>query len=115
MYESDKQITHRAVGDSLFQSGHRTPKKVAEVVMRWLKTDFDEGFKNKGCTLEIGQQHDGSSCGVFVINAVAHHVLGAPLITQAEQRLERMRWFVNLTKTDVALDQVSIRLRYITP
>ena len=79
--------------------------KILHGLERWLKTNFQRSFKNLGQTLPIGTQKDAISCGICVLNALEHALLGAPLFTDDRRNLLRVQYFTNITK--LLLDHVS--------
>lgn len=80
---------------------HRGLKKWLEVVFRAL-------FKDLGNAFLIGQQEDGESCGICVINAIEHAMFGVPLFTDEDRYALRVRYFVEVVK--YLLDNVSVFL-----
>ena len=62
-------------------------------------------FKDMGQVLPIGKQADTNSCGVCVINAMAHVALNAPLFTHSQRNHHRIRYFVDMV--GYLLDNVS--------
>ena len=53
-------------------------------------------YKSENAGFAIGKQQDRSSCGVCVLNAMEHAMLGTALFTHANRSLVRMGLFVKL-------------------
>lgn len=51
-----------------------------------------------GNTLPIGQQKDGHSCGICVVNAIEHAMSDVPLFTDADRYHLRIWYFVEAVK-----------------
>jgi hypothetical protein len=79
-------------------------KELMAAVKRWLESQFDGEWTNKGRSLPIGCQLDSYSCAICAINAIAHAVFGDQLWEQKRASCERATWFTTLVKNH--LDQV---------
>ena len=90
------------LGDSL--GGN--PKELMTAMKKWLKSQFDGNWVNRGHSLPIGCQLDSHSCAICAVNAIAHAVSGDRLWEQKIATYERATWFTNLVKAH--LDQVCI-------
>jgi hypothetical protein len=69
-------------GDSLFQ---QIPKSEHKTFTRWMMRLFQRSGSTMNdpvpvLPLPIGSQHDSASCGLFALNAIAHHYIGHPLL-----------------------------------
>lgn len=60
----------------------------------WILASFNRRFEIRGGTMEIGNQTDMSSCGLFAINAIEHAVFGEALYQQSDIPSYRAWWFV---------------------
>ena len=76
-------------GDSL---GRKMPKREHHACKRWIKhlinrsSKFTSGEIAIG-HLPIGNQKDSNSCGLFALNAIAHHYINTPLLPSDETSL----------------------------
>ena len=71
-------------GDSL---GQQIPTRQHQAFERWISHLINRSSKisaHKNITLHqlpTGHQNDGTSCGLFALNAITHHYLGYPLLS----------------------------------
>ncbi|KAG1863234.1 hypothetical protein DFJ58DRAFT_839203 [Suillus subalutaceus] len=79
-----------ACGDSLDPKSR--PELIINKLQWWFSKRFDGEFKDLGPTLSHGHQVDSSSCGLFAINTIEHHVFGCTLGIP-NPASERARWF----------------------
>ncbi|KAG1863253.1 hypothetical protein DFJ58DRAFT_912422 [Suillus subalutaceus] len=79
-----------AYGDSLDPKSR--PELIINKLQWWFSKRFDGEFKDLGPTLSHGHQVDSSSCGLFAINTIEHHVFGCTLGIP-NPASERARWF----------------------
>jgi hypothetical protein len=79
-------------GDSLGPDDSRVKK----AVIWWIAVHTKQQFFHTH--LLIGRQTDTASCGLFTMNMLTHFFLPEhPLISQADVRAERLRWFYRAT------------------
>lgn len=87
------------LGDSF---GGRNPNKELQQICRglekWLSVAFRVEFKDLGNTFPIGQQADGHSCGICVVNAIEHAMFGVLLFTDGDCYCLRVQYFVEAVK-----------------
>ncbi|KAF9779588.1 hypothetical protein BJ322DRAFT_1167867 [Thelephora terrestris] len=86
-------------GDSF---GDRNPNAELQQIRRgltnWLSVVFGVSFADLGNALPIGQQEDGHSCGICVINAIEHAIFNVPLFTDENRYRLRVQYFVEAVK-----------------
>ena len=83
-------------GDSLSQETYPTLPDLCTGLEKWLNHLFPGKFSYGGRQLPIGQQDDGSSCGLCVMNAAEHKMLGAPLVTPDRSQHIRVQYFFDI-------------------
>jgi hypothetical protein len=64
----------------------------------WCFQVFGEQFKDCGEAFAIGEQDDGYSCGICVINAMESAILGTPLFTHEARYRLRVQCFVTIVR-----------------
>ena len=74
------------------------PKQFMKTVKRWLESQFTGKWKDEGNSFPIGLQHDGNSCAICAINAIAHAIFNDRLWEQRRAVIERAEWFSILAK-----------------
>lgn len=86
-------------GDSLKSSVVRQDLKQIHLgLAKWLKAIFGANFKDMGRTFAIGQQEDGHSCGICVINSFEHELFGSALFTHGGRNILRIHYFTEAVK-----------------
>ncbi|KAH7906400.1 hypothetical protein BJ138DRAFT_1016289 [Hygrophoropsis aurantiaca] len=75
--------------------------RYGQSVQTWLKKQFGSSFQDEGDTLEHGVQKDQFSCGICVVNAIAHCVFGDELFTHAKRFALRIALFAELVDSQV--------------
>jgi hypothetical protein len=78
-----------------------------KAVKRWLQSQFNGTWVNKGNSLSIGTQYDGNSCAICAINAIAHAIFGDQLWEQKMAGIARAEWFATLVNSH--MDDVCIK------
>jgi len=68
---------------------------------------FKKSFRSTGRTLEIGHQQDGSSCGIYVVNSIEHHMFGTPLFTHDERNTFRVYYFTKTVELMLSVRTIS--------
>ena len=95
------------LGDSL---GNRVPstelQHIRHGLENWLNGGFWGSFEDLGNTFLIGQQQDGYSCGICVVNAIEHAMFNVPLFTDQDCYILRVRYFVEAV--GYLVDNVSV-------
>ena len=64
----------------------------------WLSSVFNAPFKWRGRRLQIRQQTDSYSCGIFVMNAMEHTMFNRPIFGPEEKHNIRIRYFTELVE-----------------
>jgi len=111
-------VCRRDLGDSLGDGGKGEDLEALRRGLRiWLPRIFKQqtkvkgkgkakgAFTDLGQILPIGKQADTNSCGVCVLNAMAHVALDAPLFIHSQRNHHRIRYFVDMV--GYLLDNVS--------
>ena len=75
---------------------------------RWLDGTLKTEFKAQGAAVPIGKQTDGDSCGICVLNAMDHAMVGTELFNQRAGHLVRMDLFTRTMRH--LLEKVSLPL-----
>ncbi|KAH7905193.1 hypothetical protein BJ138DRAFT_1130617 [Hygrophoropsis aurantiaca] len=89
-------------GDSLSHCSSK-PTNMIRATQNWLKSEFGSPFRDEGDTLTHGVQTDSFSCGICVVNTLAHNLFGDQLFTHAKRFSLRMMLFVELAETQISL------------
>ncbi|KAG6818744.1 hypothetical protein H0H93_002181 [Arthromyces matolae] len=74
------------------------PQKFHRALEGWLLHTFNRKFKYEGNTLPCAEQEDTHSCGIIVANTLEHAAFGSPLWKQRDAVLQRVKWFIHLSK-----------------
>jgi hypothetical protein len=82
--------TDSPLGDSLDPKSQ--PDLIISKLQWWFSKHFGGEFKDLGPTLSHGHQVDSSSCGLFAINTIEHHLFGC-MLGIPNPASERARWF----------------------
>ncbi|KAF7300831.1 hypothetical protein MKEN_01309000 [Mycena kentingensis (nom. inval.)] len=85
-----------AYGDSI--KDFAPPKNLLSSVQTWVKKRFGLSFEIKGRALRSGQQQDSFSCIPAAINMIAAAIFGDDLWTPEKREVDRVRWFVRLSR-----------------
>ena len=64
----------------------------------WLSSVFNAPFKWRGRRLQIGQQTDSYSCGIFVMNVMEHAMFNRPIFGPEEKHDIHIRYFTELVE-----------------
>jgi hypothetical protein len=88
-------------GDSLVHKGMPPPKATLKQVQTWLKKRFGKEFKNTWDSLAHGDQEGFIDCGILASNTAAHDIFGDALWTYERKAIERVQWFIRLSKTHI--------------
>src|SRR6266498_679155 len=76
----------------------KAPKEIIKKLQWWLKKWFEKEFSDSGDQLEHGLQDDGISCGIVVANTTAHDIFNDKLWMAEHKAVERVQWFMMLSK-----------------
>ncbi|KAH7918522.1 hypothetical protein BV22DRAFT_1051683 [Leucogyrophana mollusca] len=87
----------------VYVSSNSKPIKVIRAAQTWLRKEFGSPFKDEGDTLTHGVQNDQFSCGICVVNTIAHNAFGDELFTHAKQFVMRILLFVELAESEITL------------
>jgi hypothetical protein len=73
----------------------------------WMKRSFGINVSSKGESITHGIQNpsDMTSCGIIVINSIAHNVFGDGVYKHAKQQVHHIKCFITIMKEH--LKQVS--------
>ncbi|KAH7912046.1 hypothetical protein BJ138DRAFT_1112718 [Hygrophoropsis aurantiaca] len=87
-------------GDSLSQNGSK-PIKMIQATQSWLKGEFGAPFREDQDSLKHGIQEDSFSCGICVVNTIAHNLFGDELFRHSRRYAMRISLFTQLAQSQL--------------
>jgi hypothetical protein len=63
---------------------------------KWVRLAFGKTVIGKGRKFSTGKQDDGNSCGICVLNAMDHAMIGTPLFRHETREATRMDLFLRM-------------------